>query len=134
MRYELLEHTADAMVRCYGKDLEECFGNAAYAMYDQMVDVSAVEPKVRIEASVSGDGPKERLFSFLSEFIYITDVKGLVFSEFEVSFDGDTVGCVAGGEPLDPKRHGPRSEVKAVTYHMMSVDEDGPSVTVVFDL
>ena len=43
MRYELLEHAADVMVRCTGKDLEECFENAAYALSDQMLDASLVE-------------------------------------------------------------------------------------------
>ena len=37
-RYEMLDHAADVMVRCTGKDLEECFGNAAYAMFDQIVE------------------------------------------------------------------------------------------------
>ena len=134
MRYELLEHTADAMVKCYGKDLEECFGNAAYAMYDQMLDASSVRPSSEIRLTSSGEDTRERLFSFLSELIYITDVKGLVFSEFEVSFDGNEVICTAEGEPLDAARHRPRAEVKAVTYHMMSVDEGEPSVTVVLDL
>ncbi len=134
MRYELLEHTADAMVKCYGKDLEECFGNAAYAMYDQMLDASSVRPSAKIRVISSGEDGRERLFSFLSELIYITDVKGLVFSEFEVSFEDNKVVCTAVGEPLDVARHNPRAEVKAVTYHMMSVDEDEPSVTVVFDL
>ena len=134
MRYELLEHTADAMVKCYGKDLEECFGNAAYAMYDQMLDASSVRPSAKIRVISSGEDGRERLFSFLSELIYITDVKGLVFSEFEVSFDGNEVICTAAGEPLDAARHRPRAEVKAVTYHMMSVDEGEPSVTVVLDL
>lgn len=134
MRYELLEHTADAMVRCYGKDLEECFGNAAYAMYDQMLDASSVRPSVTVTVTASGEDGRERLFSFLSELIYITDVRGVVFSEFDVSFKGNDVFCTAKGEPLNVSRHSPRAEVKAVTYHMMAVDEITPSVTVVFDL
>ena len=134
MRYELLEHTADAMVKCYGKDMEECFGNAAYAMYDQMLDASSVMPSISVRLTASGEDWEERLFSFLSELIYITDVKGLVFSEFEVSFNGDDVICTASGEPLDVAKHRPRAEVKAVTYHMMSVDPGEPSATVVFDL
>ena len=42
MRYKLLEHTADAMVEAYGKDLGERFGNAAYAMFDLMTDLKKV--------------------------------------------------------------------------------------------
>ena len=51
-----------------------------------------------------------------------------------MSFDGDDVVCHAKGETLDRSRHRVRSEVKAVTYHMMNVDREEPSVTVIFDV
>ncbi|NLL94549.1 MAG: archease [Thermoplasmatales archaeon] len=134
MAYTLLDHTADAYVLCEAGTLEECFACAAYAMYDQMVDASLVSPTERVDVSVGGGTLEERLFNLLSEFIFITDVDGLVFSSFEVRFDGDRVECVAMGEPLDLKRHRPKTEVKAVTYHGMEIDPDAPSVAVLFDL
>ncbi len=42
--------------------------------------------------------------------------------------------CHGRGETLDLSRHRIRSEVKAVTYHMMEVDREIPSVTVIFDV
>ena len=42
MRYELIDHTADMMVKAYGDTLEECFANAAYALFDQTVDLSNI--------------------------------------------------------------------------------------------
>lgn len=35
---------------------------------------------------------------------------------------------------MDRSRHRIRSEVKAVTYHMMEIDRETPSVTVLFDV
>ena len=133
-RYETLEHAADVMVRCTGGNLEECFGNAAYAMYDQIVDAGTVGHSVEKGIRVSGDDDEERLYAFLSELLFITDCDSLVFSSFDVSFDGKDVVCKALGEPLDPKRHRARAEIKAVTYHMLSVDRETPSVTVIFDV
>ena len=43
MRYEVLEHTADLMVKAYGRTLKECFENAAFAMMDQIVDASSAD-------------------------------------------------------------------------------------------
>ena len=51
-----------------------------------------------------------------------------------MSFEGDDVVCHAKGETLDRARHRIKSEVKAVTYHMMEVDRSTPSVTVLFDV
>jgi SHS2 domain-containing protein len=134
MRYQLIDHTADVMVRCTGKDLSECFENAAYAMYDQMVDASAINGERSFEIEVQGDDDESKLYNFLSELLFVTDCEGLVFNSFKVSFNGDSVRCTACGEPLDTKRHKARGEIKAVTYHMLSVDRDVPAVTVIFDL
>ena len=134
MRYQLLEHTADAMVRCTGKDLEECFGNAAYAMFDQMIDASTIDDTLEYTIEAEGKDDASLLYAFLSELLFVFDCERLVFDSFDVSISDDKVRCIAKGEPLDLKKHRPRAEVKAVTYHMMDVDRDGPSVTVVFDL
>ncbi len=130
----MLDHAADVMVRCKGKDLKECFENAAYAMFDQIVDASKIDHVLTREIEVSGSDDEERLYSFLSELLFITDCESLVFSSFKVRFDGDKVICTAKGEPLDVKKHHARAEIKAVTYHMLSVDRNEPSVTVIFDV
>lgn len=134
MRYEIVEHTADIMVRCYGRTLEECFSNAAYALSDQMVDAGTVDPVMTFDIEVSSDEAVSRLYAFLSELLFIQDSESVIFSEFEVMFEGDTVRCAAYGEPLDTSKHRIRTEIKAITYHMMEVDEEIPSVTVIFDV
>ncbi len=134
MRYELLEHAADAMVRCTGRNLEECFENAAYAMFDQVVDASRIEDSVERTIRITAEDDEERLYSFLSELLYVMDCDSLVFDSFKVTFDGNDVICIAKGEPLDVKKHHAKSEIKAVTYHMLSVNREEPSVTVIFDV
>lgn len=134
MEYVVLDHTADAYVECSGGTLERCFGCAAYAMYDQMVDASRIEAAMERELEVSGETHEERLYAMLSELIFITDTENTVFSEFEVKFRGNAVECVARGEPLDVRKHDAKTEVKAVTYHGMEVDPEKPSVRVLFDL
>jgi SHS2 domain-containing protein len=134
MRYELLEHTADVMVRAHGKDLEECFANAAYALFDQMVDVSTIVPRSEVDFEVEGHDLESLLYNFLSEFLYLRDAKHLVLSDFQVSIDGFALRCKARGERLEPERHGQRHEVKAITYHMLTVDTEEPSVTIIFDI
>lgn len=134
MRYEVFDHTADVMVKCRGKDLEECFENAAYAMFDQVIDASTVENRLERTVEIASEDDEDRLYSFLSELLFIMDCETLVFNDFKVTFEGNTVRCIAYGEPLDVKKHHPRSEIKAVTYHMLNVNREEPSVTVIFDV
>lgn len=133
-RYVLIDHTADMMVKAFGDTLEECFGNAAYALFDQTVDLTNIGTDEVREIRVGGDDDEDRLYSFLSEMLYIEDAENLILKEFHVSFENEDVVCTARGETLDRSKHRLRSEVKAVTYHMMNVDRDEPSVTVLFDV
>lgn len=134
MRYELLEHTADVMIRAYGSDLEECFANAAYALFDQITDASKVRPDEKIRFVISGHDNESLLYNFLSEFLFIRDAKGLVLSEFHVRIKGTTLQCTAKGERFDSERHPYRHDVKAITYHMLEANIEEPSVTVILDI
>ena len=132
--YERLEHTADAFVKCTGDTVEECFENAAYALFDQTVDLRGVSPVENMHVEVRGNTPEQRLYNFLSELLFIEETERIFLCEFSVRFEDDNVVCDARGEGLDLKRHKARVEVKAVTYHMLTVDENAPSVTVLFDI
>lgn len=114
--------------------MEECFENAAYSMFDQMVDIRKVEAKKSVEVKVEGEDLDELLVNFLSELLYVFDARKIVMSEFKVSMKGNKLTCTAKGERLDLKKHSPKTEVKAVTYHMLKVDVNEPSATVLFDI
>jgi len=104
VKYRLLEHTADAMVEVHGEDLDERFENAAYAMFDQITDLSRVVPKGELKVVMSGET------------------------------DGKTLEALVRGEKFDEQRHTKRSVVKGVTYHRLEFDDQGKSLTILFDV
>jgi SHS2 domain-containing protein len=129
-----MDHTADLMIKAHGRTLEECFSNAGYALFDQTVELSGIHPCESRHIEATGEDMEDMLYSFLSELLFIEDCDNLILCEFCVRIDGNKVLCDARGEQLDKNRHRVRSEIKAVTYHMMDVNPDEPSVTVVFDV
>ena len=134
MRYETFDHTADILVKCYGNTTEECFESAAFALFDQMLDTGTVEKRTKFEFEVEADDIEDRLYLFLSEILFLFDAESKVMSSFRVIFNDRKVICEAFGELFDPKKHRPKTEIKAITYHMMNVNEKEPSVTVLFDV
>jgi SHS2 domain-containing protein len=62
------------------------------------------------------------------------DSDSVVMNSFKVTFSSNGLSCESYGEPLDLEKHRPRTEIKAITYHMMRIDENKPSVTVLFDV
>lgn len=134
MMYEKLDHTADLMIKARGSNIEECFANAAYGMFDQIVEANKIDPKIEYNIRVEAENTEALLYNFLSELLYIFDTKKLVFSKFSVKFVGNALICTAWGEQFNPHKHKPKKEIKAVTYHMMTINKDEPSVTVLFDI
>ena len=133
-RYEVLDHTADLMIKGYGSTLEECYANLAYGMFDQTVDLRDVAPTETREVDVTGFDDEDALYSFLSELLFIEAYENIVLKEFEVKIDGLHITCTARGELLDRSKMRIRGEIKAVTFHMMDIDRETPSVTVLFDV
>jgi SHS2 domain-containing protein len=133
-RYEVIDHTADLMIKARGRTLEECFANAGYALFDQTVDLSGIKPEMTFNIDASGDSVEDLLYSFLSELLFLEDCEGMVLCELDVRFKEGGLSCTGRGEVLDKNRHRVKSEIKAVTYHMMNVDALEPSVTVIFDV
>ncbi|GAB6102004.1 archease [Thermococcus atlanticus] len=125
--WEHYEHTADVGIRGYGETLEEAFENVAVALFDVMVDVRKVEGKECREVEAEGEDLMALLYSFLEELLILHDTEGVVFSDFEVRIektpDGYRLKAKACGEPLDYEKHGPKEEVKAITYHDMKIEQ-----------
>ena len=134
MRYRLLDHTADALVEAYGETISERFANAAFALFDQMTDVSTVKPVGEVKVVLSADNEEQLLVDFLQELLFLHDTDNYVFSEFEVEVAGLNLEAVVRGEQFDPLRHPKRSVVKGVTYHNLIIDNKGKTLTVLFDV
>jgi len=134
--YSFLEHISDALVEAYGSTLEEAFSNAAKGLVDTMVDIGAVKGRVENVFTVEGRDLEGLLYNWLETVLVKVTSEGLVFSDFRVEIKGVEGGYrlrgVGVGEPLDPVRHKSKTEVKAVTYHMMEVKAEGGMVTVRF--
>lgn len=130
----MLDHTADALVEAYGDTLDERFANAAYAMFDQMTDVTLVKPVGEVRLVVSAESTEQLLVDFLQELLFLHDADNYVFSEFEVEIMGGNLEAIARGEAFDQSRHPKRAVVKGVTYHNLKLDESTKSVTLLLDV
>lgn len=134
MKYKVLEHTADAMVEVHGKTLDDRFANAAYALFDQMTDITKVKPTGELKIVLEAETREQLLVDFLQELLFVNDAEDLVFSEFEVKTDGRRLDAVVKGEKFDEKKHTKRSVVKGVTYHKLEFNDKEGTLTILFDV
>jgi SHS2 domain-containing protein len=131
MPYEFLDKiaVADVQFRAWGRDLPEVFTSAADATMNVMIqDLNTIEPKQRREITLQNEAPDMLLFDFLQELIYYKDAEQLLLRVPHVaihkSSDKYHLRAEAVGEELDPARHEQGVDVKAVTLHRFSLEQD----------
>lgn len=120
--YHLFDHTADVGIEVTARSRPELFETSAIALFDLITDVRSVEARSEREVAVSARDTDELLVRWLSELLFLHDAEGEMFSRFVVSLLTPThLTARIGGEPFDPSRHPVKTEVKAVTYHQVTV-------------
>lgn len=135
--HETFEHTADLGLRIRATDLDTLFAEAAQALFSVIVeDLATVRPERAVEVHLQEDDRALLLFDWLKELLYHFDAEHLLFGKFEVKVADGRVTGTAWGEPLDRARHTLEHEVKAITYHGLSLEkvDDGWEAEVIVDI
>jgi SHS2 domain-containing protein len=140
-KFKFLDHVSDALVEAYGHDVKEAFENVALAMFEVMTDTKTVEPTTMNDITVEAGDLQGLLYSWLEELLIRFETEGILFSKFNVSrmektAKGYRLEAKAWGEAYNPEKHPSRTAIKAVTYHLMEVEEEKGKarVRVLFDL
>ena len=137
--FEFLEHTADAYVAAYGKNLAEAFENAALAMFNVMTETEKVASKVEDYVKVEAEDEYALLYSWLEALLVKFDVEKTLYSKFKIlelkkTSDGFKLKAKIWGEKFNPEKHPQKVGVKAVTYHRMEIVKEPSMVTLRFIL
>ena len=138
-RFRFLEHTADAYIEAYGSTIEEAFGNAALGMTDVMTKLETVEAKTEASFMVEAQDEPALLYSWLEELLLEFELKGMLYSRFEImsieeTVEGFRMYAKAWGEKYDEITHPSKVGIKAATYHQMEILKNPESVILRFIL
>jgi SHS2 domain-containing protein len=136
-RYKEIPHTADIAATIYGRTVSELFENAAYAMFDMMADISAMEPETAVKVELEAPDTESLLISWLNELLYRSYFKQVLFFDFHViTLEGNKLTAEAKGQKIFEDKERLRVEIKAATYHDLEIKETGSGyeITIVFDV
>lgn len=137
---------ADSIIEAYGKSMEDAFENSALALVNTMFDINQVQIVKQKELSAQGHDLQSLLYDFLEKVIILVSLEGFVAAAFKVGIS-ENVGnddiersyslrAIAKGEDVDFNKHSYKVEVKAITYHEMSIvqEEEGVKIRFLIDL
>ena len=119
---------ADVAFEAEGATLGETFGAAADATLAVMVgEPSSVLPRVRASFAAEDEALDILLLRFLEELVYRKDAEGLLLRSPDPRVERRgglwSLRAELAGERIDPSRHRLLLDVKAVTLHLLSVEQ-----------
>ncbi len=133
--FRFLEHTSDAFIEAYGRDLEEAFENAALAMFEVMTDTKTINPRIEEQAETQAEDEYALLYEWLQLLLVKLEVEDKLYSKFSIksiekTLQGYELKAVITGETYDSRRHSTKTAVKGITYHDMKIIQRENSVIV----
>ncbi|MFC1853364.1 archease [candidate division CSSED10-310 bacterium] len=134
--YEIFSTTADGGFNIWAPDLAELFSQAGQALFAMMTDLNSVTVQKYFDISIDAPALEDLLVNWVNELIYISEVHHVFIKEFRiVKINQFKLLARVGGEPIDQQKHCFDSEVKAATYHNLSITQnDIYKATIVVDL
>ena len=132
-----IDHTADLGIVVEADSPEDLFRCAGLALFSLMVNVSHVELREERQELVQSDGWEELLREWLALLLRQFLQDGFIAAKITVDeVDATHVRARVAGEKIDYDRHEFETEIKAVTYHQLSVtcDDGHWRARVIFDV
>ncbi|HWH76097.1 MAG TPA: archease, partial [Candidatus Binatus sp.] len=124
-------------VRVTGNSQADLFTNSAFALFDVMTDIAAIEIKDRIPLEVEGNDRDDLMVNWMRELLYLYQTSGYLLKEFKITEVKETiVKAEVCGEKTDPDRHEIKQEISAVAFHKSRMQKTGNQwiAQVIFEL
>jgi SHS2 domain-containing protein len=137
MTYELIDHTADIGIRVTEPTLKVLFETSAHAMFEQITDTSKLSGTHSKEIHVKGIDRSDLLINWLRELLWFWTIDNCLVREITInSINNDHLSATISYDEFDPEKHEILKDIKAVTYHGVSVDQAdaGWQATIIFDV
>ncbi len=112
----------DALFEVEGSTIEECFKGAAYAFLTLTYDMKKVNLKIHRKVELEGQDMENLLFRWLERLLIVLTADNLAVGKIEISIHDLKLVADIWGETYSREKHGFKTEVKGITYHLMSIN------------
>lgn len=124
--YEFFDHTADLGIHVETAKLDDIYAEAAEALFAVIADEpETIRTSETRHYQVAGDDRAILLFDWLRTLLLAFETEGWLLRRCQAAVGDAGLTATAWGEPYDPERHPLGHEVKAITYHGLTVERQG---------
>jgi SHS2 domain-containing protein len=132
--FHILEHPSDLGIEASGPSIREAFEQAALGLISVIVEPETVAATEERWIEVEAADYEHLLVKWLSELLYLYDGEDFLFSRTKIeSINPSKLTARVLGEKYQAGKHKMKLDVKAITYHQLSVKtKDGVTTIRVF--
>ena len=134
--FEIVEHTADTALRGWGSTHEELFANMAKGLFKVIGGEATISPTQTRALHVEAENPIELLHDWLDALNALHQIHHELYAAFELNIDENRLQATVRGGPMDRAIGEFGTEVKAVTWHDLNIQEtqEGLEAYVLLDI
>jgi SHS2 domain-containing protein len=132
--FRILEHPSDLGIEATGSTVGEAFEQAALGLMAVIAEPETIEAVDERIVELDAQDTESLLVRWLSDILYLYDGEDYLVKEAKIdSISATDLRAHVLGEKYQPKKHMLKLDVKAVTYHQLSIDtKDGRTTVRVF--
>ncbi|MDE0031578.1 MAG: archease [Deltaproteobacteria bacterium] len=129
-KYRVIRKSSELSIRLSGDSLPGILADAGAALFDLLVDMTAVEARESVTLEVEGLDNDDLIVNWMRELLYEYQVSGYMLKEFDIHESGEFfVRAEARGEKFDPDRHEERETIGAVDERLSHLGKMGSQWT-----
>ncbi len=122
--FTILEHPADMGIEARGETVSQAFEQSAIGLMSIIVELSSVSIKEEQTIELQASDREQLLVKWLTEILYLYDGQQFISKKFHIDELTDTsLHATIQGEPLRAEKHQTLLDVKAITYHQLSIEQ-----------
>jgi SHS2 domain-containing protein len=130
-KFHLLEHPSDLGIEAYGPTIREAFEQAALGLMAVIADTETIDAVDEREVIIEAQDFENLLVRWLSEILYLYDGEDFLLKETKVeSIAPKRLSARLLGEKYQAAKHTLKLDVKAITYHQLSIKSSNSVTTV----
>jgi SHS2 domain-containing protein len=120
--FKILEHPSDLGIEAIGSSMQQVFRNAAFGLMSVIAGPSKIKLLEKHQIILTANDLESLLVRWLSEVLYFYDAEKFLTGEIEfVTLNDSQLKATIVGETYKPALHTLKLDVKAVTYHHLSI-------------
>lgn len=127
-KFKYFETTADIGIDVMAKSLEEAFISSAHATMNLVTDVDKIESVKTENVKLVSEDLYALLYDWITEVIMLMNCDFFIANEYELNIQKDRdnykLKAALYGDTYDTTKYNYKTEVKAITYHLMRIEQD----------